>query len=95
VPSTWTDYLTEPYTTDYTPVITGAEWVPDNTVESVVGEDLGDGPLTSDNTDGGGGVGQDVAIGGTININEDFISSGIVGGGTVKWIFDGDTWKLK
>jgi len=91
----WTAYLTEPYTTDYTPIITGTEWVPDNTVESVVGDDLGDGPLTSDNTDGAGGVGQDVAIGGTININENFISSGVVGGGVLKWVFDGDTWKLK
>lgn len=94
-----TQYLDEPYTTDYKPVITGYP-APENTVESVVGDDIGDGPLTSDGsadnvgagdqTPGGGGAG------GVIDINENYITgSGIVGGGLSKWYFDGTTWKLK
>lgn len=107
VPKNKTQNQTEPYSTDYTPVITGYPALPENTVESVEGEDIGDGPLTSDNSDadnvgaggsesgsagytgptGGGG-------GGVITINENYVT-GIIGGSTRKWIFNGTTWVLK
>jgi hypothetical protein len=106
VPKKKTQYQTEPYSTDYTPVITGYP-APENTVESVEGEDIGDGPLTSDNSDadnvdaggsesgsagytgptGGGG-------GGVITINENYVT-GIIGGSTRKWVFNGTTWVLR
>ena len=88
----------EPYSTDYTPVISGYP-APENTVESVEGEDIGDGPLTSvdgsadntgagDQTAGGGGVG------GVITINENYITAG-TGAAGLSWYWDGTTWKLK
>jgi len=86
-----TVYLDEPYNTDYTPIISGFP-APENTVESVTGEDIGDGPLTV--TDGQGGVGQDVYTDyGILTINNNLGVGG--GGGGLKWIYDGATWKLK
>ena len=93
-----TQYLDEPYTTDYTPIIRGYP-APENTIESVTGEDPGDGPLTSDGsadnvgagdqTPGGGGAG------GVININENYVTGAGTGGGSLKWYYNGTTWKLK
>ncbi len=89
VPKDKTQFTDEPYSTDYKPVITGYP-APDNTVESVTGEDIGDGPLTV--TDGQGGVGQDVYTDyGIITVNE---NTG-VGGGGLKWYYNGTNWKLK
>lgn len=90
------NYLAVQNSTDYTPVITGYP-APENTVESVEGEDPGDGPLTSDvsedNVGAGAGAGGGGG-GGAIDINENYIT-GTVGGGTLKWVYDGITWKLK
>ena len=103
VPLKATFYQTEPYSTGYTPVITGYPAY-ENTVESVEGEDIGDGPLTSESDNSGadnvGPQDQTKPSGGgdegIITINENYVSSGIVGGGvSIKWFFDGTTWKLK
>lgn len=94
-----TQYLNEPYTTDYTPVITGYPALPENTVESVEGEDIGDGPLTSDGSADNVGAGDQTAggggVGGVININENYVTGAGTGGGGLKWYYDGTTWKLK
>ncbi len=101
VPKNYGTSQREPYSTDYTPVIAGYP-APENTVESVEGEDIGDGPLTSDNSgaDNVGPQDQTKPSGGgdegIITINENYVS-GAGGGGRAgtKWYFNGITWKLK
>jgi len=105
VPKKKTQFKTEPFTTDYTPVITGYP-APENTVESVEGEDIGDGPLTSDNSDAdnvdaGGSEGGSAGYtgttgggGGVITINENYVT-GYLGGASLKWIYNGSKWVLK
>lgn len=97
VPKKKTQYRTEPYSTDYTPVITGYP-APENTVESVEGEDIGDGPLTSDGSADNVGAGDQNAggggEGGVITINENYVTS-YLGGASLKWVYNGSKWVLK
>ena len=83
-----TYYLSEPYTTDYKPVITGYP-APDNTVESVIGGGDADPGIGQE-----GGVYTDYGI---ITINENIgVDVGpYYGGGNLKWYYDGVSWKLK
>jgi hypothetical protein len=92
------NYLAVQNSTDYKPVITGYP-APENTVESVEGEDPGDGPLTSDGSTDNVGTGDQNdgsnGGGGVITINENYVTGDFTGGGVLKWVYDGTTWKLK
>ena len=83
-----TQYQSDPYSTDYKPVIAGYP-APDNTVESVIGGGNADPGIGQE-----GGVYTDYGI---ITINENIgVDVGpYYGGGYLKWYYDGISWKLK